>query len=152
MTNSDTDRLARIRRTLDPCGQAHLLAHWEGLNDSQRAELLDDIEQIPFAGLDRLIAAHVRVAQPFTLPVDISTRKEHPMVRRQRRPDPVMSEIWAILQPKRAEKPDSNWSIHCWPLMAHTVLSDAELLFMPARMILSLSLRVQQDREWPAAL
>jgi UDP-N-acetylglucosamine/UDP-N-acetylgalactosamine diphosphorylase len=71
MATVDAERLARIRTTLSQHGQNHLLAHWQELNDGQRARLLDDIEQINFAGLDELIKEHVRSASPFPLPRDI---------------------------------------------------------------------------------
>ncbi|HSW46222.1 MAG TPA: UDPGP type 1 family protein [Phycisphaerae bacterium] len=56
MLRGDGDRLARIRATLNECGQSHLLTHWEDLDDARRDELLADIEQIRFNAIPSLVA------------------------------------------------------------------------------------------------
>lgn len=72
-TKSDTcaDRLNKVRSTLAEHGQTHLLVHWDALDEGQRGQLLDDIDQINFAGLGELIESHVRRGQAFELPKDI---------------------------------------------------------------------------------
>jgi UDP-N-acetylglucosamine/UDP-N-acetylgalactosamine diphosphorylase len=59
-------------------GQEHLLAHWDSLSSVQRDELLGDIEQIQFSAVDKLIASHVRAAEPFALPTDIQPAPFYP--------------------------------------------------------------------------
>jgi UDP-N-acetylglucosamine/UDP-N-acetylgalactosamine diphosphorylase len=45
---------------LAKCSQSHLLAFWPQLDDQQRSQLLDDLDQIDFARCAPLIASHVR--------------------------------------------------------------------------------------------
>lgn len=71
MSDSMTQRYEQARGTLAGHGQEHLLVHWEGLNNKQKEMLLDDIEKLPFAALDRLIESHVRSAVEFDLPETI---------------------------------------------------------------------------------
>jgi UDP-N-acetylglucosamine/UDP-N-acetylgalactosamine diphosphorylase len=71
MATSDTQRLERVRSTLRQHNQEHLLAFWDELNDTQRGELLDDIEQIHFPSLDELVRTHVKGEAAFPLPSDI---------------------------------------------------------------------------------
>ncbi len=59
-------------------GQSHLLAHWPALGDDERRALLDDIEQVNFAGLEELIDRHVRSDRPFVLPEDIQPAPFYP--------------------------------------------------------------------------
>ena len=68
---SNPDRLARLRAALAECHQEHLLAHWGRLTDQDRAALLDDLDQVDFASLSRLIETHVKSGQPLALPKDI---------------------------------------------------------------------------------
>ncbi len=75
---TDTERLARIRSTVEKHGQGHLLAHWDVLSTAQRVELLDDIAQVNFSALDHLVATHVRQEQPFALPADIQPAPCYP--------------------------------------------------------------------------
>jgi len=78
MASSDTDRLIRIRATLARHHQSHLLNHWGTLSGTQRIALLDDIEQINFAGLTELIAIHVRGPGTLSLPADIQPAPFYP--------------------------------------------------------------------------
>ncbi|HOB75694.1 MAG TPA: UDPGP type 1 family protein [Phycisphaerae bacterium] len=71
MAAAGSDRLARIRKTLQEHGQEHLLAHWDTLNDEQRGALLADIEQVNFSALTQLVERNVRRQEPFPLPHDI---------------------------------------------------------------------------------
>jgi len=78
MALSNDERLSAIQAELDTHGQSHLLAFWDQLNESQRADLLTDLEQIPFVGLDRLIEHHVRADTPFVLPKEIQPAPYYP--------------------------------------------------------------------------
>ena len=78
MPETETDRLTRTRTTLENHGQGHLLAHWTTLRENERSTLLDDIERIGFAGLDELIAGHVRSPRPFDLPEKIEPAPFYP--------------------------------------------------------------------------
>ncbi|MBP7934405.1 MAG: UDPGP type 1 family protein [Phycisphaerae bacterium] len=78
MSESNTDRLARLRAILRQHRQDHLLAHWETLSDDQRTTLLDDIEQINFRALDELIETQVRQGHPFPIPRDIQPAPFYP--------------------------------------------------------------------------
>ena len=71
MQQSDAARLAEIRSRLQRVGQSHLLAHWDSLDDQQRTALLNDVEQVSFPSLPRLVESHVILEQPFDLPRDI---------------------------------------------------------------------------------
>lgn len=79
-SETDSERLARIRSTVERHGQSHLLAHWDALNSQQRGELLDDIEQVNFAALGHLIESHVRQEQAFALPTSIQPAPCYPAV------------------------------------------------------------------------
>jgi len=72
------DRLSALKAELEKHGQSHLLAHWDRLDEAQRAELLNDIEQINFAALDGLIESHIRAEQPFKLPKEIKPAPFYP--------------------------------------------------------------------------
>jgi UDP-N-acetylglucosamine pyrophosphorylase len=78
MTQLDSERLAVARARLDRVNQGHLLAHWGSLDDGERKSLLDDIEQISFSGLTDLIASHVLVPEPFSLPKDVRPAPFYP--------------------------------------------------------------------------
>ncbi|MFH0983384.1 MAG: UTP--glucose-1-phosphate uridylyltransferase [Planctomycetota bacterium] len=51
-----------LRREATRRGQGHLFAFWGELGEEQRRELLEDIAQIDFETLDRLIPTHVQSA------------------------------------------------------------------------------------------
>ena len=53
---------------LEHCGQAHLLAFWSELDDPQRAQLLDDLDQIDLASSRPLIDSHVVGRPTVSLP------------------------------------------------------------------------------------
>jgi UDP-N-acetylglucosamine/UDP-N-acetylgalactosamine diphosphorylase len=78
MSRTDGDRLGTIKAKLDAHGQAHLLAHWDRLDEARRGELLSDLEQINFAALDDLVAHYVRSEQPFALPRTIQPAPYYP--------------------------------------------------------------------------
>ncbi len=75
---SPQSRLARIRNQLEISGQAHLLKHWDRLNDRQRDELLGDIEQINFAALKGLVNDYVLSGKGFRLPTEIRPVEVYP--------------------------------------------------------------------------
>ena len=78
MSSSQRDRLERIGGALRQHGQAHLLAHWDGLNDERREALLADVEQINLASLDALIESQVRGTVRFARPADIHPVRFYP--------------------------------------------------------------------------
>lgn len=78
MTQTHSDRFAALEATLARHGQAHLLAHWPSLNESERCALLDDIERIPFEALPELIRRHVRSSETFVLPERIEPAPFYP--------------------------------------------------------------------------
>lgn len=58
---SDTDtRYESCRAELEVRGQAHVLAGWHRLTDSERGQLLSEIESIPWQRVAPLIPTHVR--------------------------------------------------------------------------------------------
>lgn len=66
-----TDKLERL-------GQGHLLRYWGELDHAQRAELLDDLEQIDFERCAPLIETIVKRAAPFKLPARLEPAVTHP--------------------------------------------------------------------------
>ncbi len=78
MTFSDASRLEGIRSRLKQHNQEHLLAHWDALDEGQRAALLADIEQINFEALDELIQRYVLCDRPFALPAIIEPASFYP--------------------------------------------------------------------------
>jgi UDP-N-acetylglucosamine/UDP-N-acetylgalactosamine diphosphorylase len=63
--------LESVRSTLAKHDQRHLLKHWDRLNDSQRDELLSDLERIDFDAISDLIETHVKTEQPHEIPKQI---------------------------------------------------------------------------------
>src|SRR5688500_16655829 len=72
------DRLATIRRTLEAHGQEHLPRFWDELQAAQRAELLQQIEEIQFEALDELIEKYVRKRPALDLPTDLEPAPYYP--------------------------------------------------------------------------
>ncbi len=63
-----TRRYAHYRALLPRYGQQHLLRFWDALSDAQRAELLDDLDQIDFELCASLIETHVRRTPALKVP------------------------------------------------------------------------------------
>ncbi len=55
-----TERLQRAKELARAYGQEHLFSYWSELSDSQRADLLGDIEQIDFVPIPDVVARFVR--------------------------------------------------------------------------------------------
>ncbi len=55
-----TERLERAKERARTYGQEHLFTYWSELSDSQRATLLEDIEQIDFVPIPDLVERFVR--------------------------------------------------------------------------------------------
>ncbi len=72
-------RYVHAKATLEEHGQAHLLAFYDELDDDQRVGLLDQIEQIDFDQVDRLIESHVKAKPQFELPEDTSPAPYYPV-------------------------------------------------------------------------
>lgn len=75
---NESQRLDAIRNTLQQHGQGQLLAFWDELNGSQRSELLQDLDQIHFAGLSEVIQRNVLAETAFPLPVSIEPAPSYP--------------------------------------------------------------------------
>lgn len=71
-------RYEEHRRTLTSLSQAHLTAFWAVLNDQQRGQLLDDLDQIDFDRCAPLIASHVRGHPEVHIPARIEPPNCYP--------------------------------------------------------------------------
>ena len=79
MTDHDLKtRLDRCRDVLRPRGQDHVLKHWDALNATQRAELLADVESIPWDAVDPLIRSHVLSKPEHALSTDLAPPEVYP--------------------------------------------------------------------------
>lgn len=65
------DRYDAHSRRLAELGQGHLPAFWDELDDTQRTELLDDLDRVDFARCQALIEPHVRHKPVFSPPAKI---------------------------------------------------------------------------------
>jgi UDP-N-acetylglucosamine/UDP-N-acetylgalactosamine diphosphorylase len=72
------DRFEHASLQLRTRGQDHLLRWWPELSDSQRRDLLGEIESIPWAELDGLISTHVLARPSSAIPQSI---RPAPVVR-----------------------------------------------------------------------
>ena len=78
--NTIAKRYREYQEKLDTCGQGHLLRFWDELGRKQRAQLLDDLDQVDFDRCGPLIDTFVRnrpdfklsnrLAPPATFPAD----------------------------------------------------------------------------------
>ncbi len=59
MSPGDTSRLAKTKDLLSLYGQEHLLSFWDELSDVERAQLLDDLDQLDFERVAEVIRTHV---------------------------------------------------------------------------------------------
>ncbi len=71
MPDYDPRKLEQLREQLQQHGQEHLLQYWDELNETQRSQLLSDIEKLDLEVLDEQIQENVLSEQPFELPKDI---------------------------------------------------------------------------------
>lgn len=71
-------RYHACREILAPRGQEHVLAWWDELDSQQRADLLTDLESIPWDVLDALVESHVLNSSPSEPPADLSPPLIHP--------------------------------------------------------------------------
>ncbi|MEM8738139.1 MAG: UTP--glucose-1-phosphate uridylyltransferase [Planctomycetota bacterium] len=67
MSTPLADRHAAALAVLDACGQAHVLKHYDSLDDAQRDALLHEIENIDWPEVARLIETHVKQKPEFKL-------------------------------------------------------------------------------------
>ena len=74
-----SDRLPSIRATLETHGQAHLLAFYDDLSESEQAQLLEQLEHIDFAGLEALIETHVRAGAQSEVPANLQPAPYYPL-------------------------------------------------------------------------
>lgn len=73
-----SDRLAAARTELQAHRQEHLLAFADGLSRAQREGLLEQIEQLDFQSLDRLIDDYVRAKPKVEIPADLEPAAYYP--------------------------------------------------------------------------
>lgn len=72
------DRLSALRKTLDQVRQGHLLHFFDQLDDEQKEELLQQIENIDWTRMDRLVQTHVVNKPRFTLPENLEPAPWYP--------------------------------------------------------------------------
>jgi UDP-N-acetylglucosamine/UDP-N-acetylgalactosamine diphosphorylase len=83
------DDHAKYTRILSELGQFHLLAFWPRLTDPQRAQLIDDLDQVDFARVVPLIESHVRQRPAITIPERIEPPTSLPAD-----PDPARQNLY----------------------------------------------------------
>ena len=72
------ERHAAARATLDTAGQPHVLAHYDGLTDDQKASLLSEVEGIDWPEVTRLIETHVKKKPAFVMPANLQPAPWYP--------------------------------------------------------------------------
>jgi UDP-N-acetylglucosamine/UDP-N-acetylgalactosamine diphosphorylase len=72
------ERFTQARQTLDAVGQAHVLKHYDSLDDGQRASLLSEIEGVDWPEVARLIETHVKQKPRFELPSNLEPAPWYP--------------------------------------------------------------------------
>jgi len=77
-TQLTPERIAQTREILQEYKQEHLFAYFDTLDESQKAQLIGDIEQINFPAVAQLIDSHVCSSTPFPLPKDIQPAPFYP--------------------------------------------------------------------------
>lgn len=87
---TQAERYQAYRQKLAEFSQSHLLAFWEVLSDSQRDELLDDLDEVDFALCRALIDSHVRRRPTVHLPEHIEPPPSLPA-----EPDAARIELYA---------------------------------------------------------
>jgi UDP-N-acetylglucosamine/UDP-N-acetylgalactosamine diphosphorylase len=75
---SQEERFAAYVRRLAGYSQSHVLAFWPELSESQRSQLLDDLDQVDFAGCRRLTESHVRSRPAVRIPERIEPPPIYP--------------------------------------------------------------------------
>ncbi len=73
-----TDRHAAASQTLQAVGQSHVLTFYDELDDTQRDQLLSQIEGIDWPEVGRLIESYVLNTPPLNLPADIQPAPSYP--------------------------------------------------------------------------
>ena len=78
-SNADLEtRFARAKVALDEHRQSHVLRFWDRLGPDERAELLTDVETIPWALVDGLIGSHVLARPEWRVPENLAPATVHP--------------------------------------------------------------------------
>lgn len=78
-TNDLHARFDACKAVLGPRGQEHVLRWWPELDDSQKHQLLAQIEAIPWAELDPVIESHVIRKPDHTIPSDLAPAPVYPV-------------------------------------------------------------------------
>jgi len=72
------ERYALHRARLEAAGQEHVLRFWPELDDEERRQLLDDLDQVDLGRCTALIESHVRRVPEVELPLRIEPPKSFP--------------------------------------------------------------------------
>jgi UDP-N-acetylglucosamine/UDP-N-acetylgalactosamine diphosphorylase len=72
------DRHRRCREQLEARGQVHVLRWWDELDTGHRELLVRDVESIPWARLEPLIASHVMRSPPRSVPTGLEPAPVYP--------------------------------------------------------------------------
>lgn len=84
MASSDlTKRYKSVKKTLKSRRQGHLLRFWYELEPARQSALLDQLEQLDFDRLDKLIQSHVLTKPEEVLPVDMAPAPFYPQGPRE---------------------------------------------------------------------
>ena len=67
-----------VKKTLKNHNQSHLLAFWDQLNATQKQGLINQIENIDFAQIDRWVAQYVKNSDGIAVPDDITAAPFYP--------------------------------------------------------------------------
>lgn len=64
--------LENNKKMLNTHGQDHLLTFWNQLNETQKQNLLEQIQQLDFSKIDEWVAKYIKKAAPSSMPADFS--------------------------------------------------------------------------------
>ena len=78
MDTSLTDRYQSARARLAEVGQEHVFAFWDELDERRRERLLEQIDEVDWPEVARLIESHVRNKPEFELPEDVEPAPWYP--------------------------------------------------------------------------
>lgn len=73
-------RYAKLHKSLAAHGQGHLLAFWSELDETQKSGLLEQLEALDMAQVDKWVAEYVKKANPLAIPTKIEPAPAYPAV------------------------------------------------------------------------
>jgi UDP-N-acetylglucosamine/UDP-N-acetylgalactosamine diphosphorylase len=74
-----TRRYGKIMQALKARNQQHLLAFWDELDEKQKSQLLEQIEQLDLVQVDKWVAEYVKKANPVAVPANIDPAPAYPV-------------------------------------------------------------------------